>query len=361
MAVHLDIVFNTRRMGLPQTVCASGRGAGLPSADVVKKPSNLTVSGTRSREAVKDSADLSFIAVLMSGFTLLADQHCTVFGRKRAVAAHAPVPVSPLFSLLRASGFGMLLSLGCLSAHAFDGTKTPADDPTPMQAFRLGTQAYKAGDLAEASRALEFAAGKGHALAQWKLARMYSEGDGVPHDDLKAFDYYQAIVDAHGEDSPDTPQARFVSNALVALGSYYLTGIPNTRIRPDQRHATEMFQYAATYFGDSDAQYNLGRIYLDGNDSQQRDTVTAARWLRLAADKGQHPAQAVLGHILFAGEDMPRQAARGLMYLTLARDGANGDPDQWIVDLYRDAFAKATQDERDMCLTYLAQFLKDHS
>jgi len=143
----------------------------------------------------------------------------------------------------------MVLSLGCISAYAFDGTKTPADDPTPMEAFRLGTQAYKAGDLAGASRALEFAAGKGHALAQWKLARMYSEGDGVPHDDLKAFDYYQAIVDAHGEDSPDTPQARFVSNALVALGSYYLTGIPNTRIRPDERHATEMFQYAATYFG----------------------------------------------------------------------------------------------------------------
>ncbi|MDQ0393021.1 tetratricopeptide repeat protein [Labrys monachus] len=255
----------------------------------------------------------------------------------------------------------MLLSLGCLSAHAFDGTKTPADDPTPMQAFRQGTQAYKAGDLAGASRALEFAAGKGHALAQWKLARMYSEGDGVPHDDLKAFDYYQAIVDAHGEDSPDTPQARFVSNALVALGSYYLTGIPNTRIRPDQKHATEMFQYAATYFGDSDAQYNLGRIYLDGNDSEQRDTVTAARWLRLAADKGQHQAQAVLGHILFTGDDMPRQGARGLMYLTLARDGANGDRDQWIVDLYREAFAKATPEERDMCLTYLAQFLKEHS
>jgi hypothetical protein len=65
--------------------------------------------------------------------------------------------------------------------------------------------------------------------------------------------------------------------------------------------------------------------------------------------------------VLFSGDDMPRQAARGLMYLTLARDGANGDRDQWIVDLYNDAFAKASTEERDMSLTYLAQFLKDHS
>ena len=69
----------------------------------------------------------------------------------------------------------------------------------------------------------------------------------------------------------------------------------------------------------------------------------------------------MLGHILFSGDNMPRQGARGLMYLTLARDGATGDHDQWIVDLYTEAFASATSEERDMCLTYLGQFLKDHS
>jgi hypothetical protein len=359
----LNIVIHTQGMDSASFACGADRGpadvAWLP-AGVVKKPLNQPLSHENCREAVKESAEVSFIAALMSGLSFTADQ------RPPAIAPVGTVRGPSkggawLLCLLRVSGLGMLLSLGCVAAHAFDGTKTPADDPTPMQAFKFGTQAYKAGDLAGASRALEFAAGKGHAMAQWKLARMYSEGDGVPHDDLKAFDYYQAIVDAHGEDSPDTPQSRFVSSALVALGSYYLTGIPNTRVQADSRHAAEMFQYAATYFGDSDAQYNLGRIYLDGNDAQQRDPVTAARWLRLAADKGQHQAQAVLGHILFSGADMPRQAARGLMYLTLARDGAAGDRDQWIIDLYTEAFSKATPDERDTCLTYLAQFLKDHS
>ena len=256
---------------------------------------------------------------------------------------------------------GLALLLSSNPAAALDGTKTDSNDPSPIEAFKAGTKAYKAGDMAGAQRALEFAASKGLAMAQWKLARMHSEGEGLPRDDLKAFEYYQAIVDAHGDDSPDMPQARFVSSALVALGSYYLNGIPNSPVRPDQGRAVEMFQYAATYFGDSDAQYNLGRLYLDGGAERPRDAVMAARWLRLAADKGQRQAQAVLGHLLFAGEDMPRQAARGLMYLTLAKDGAADESDKWIVDLYEAAFAKASQDELDVCRVYLQQFLRERS
>jgi TPR repeat protein len=264
--------------------------------------------------------------------------------------------------LVRLLGWAAVaLTVGASAALAFDGTQTPADDPSPVEAFRSGTKAYKAGDLAGASRALEFAAGKGHALAQWKLARMYSEGDGVPRDDAKAFEYYRAIVDAHSDESPDTPQARFVSSAMVALGSYYLTGIPNSRVQVDPQRAIQLFQYAATYFGDSDAQYNLGRLYLDGGPEHPRDPVMAARWLRLAANKGQHQAQAILGHLLFAGEDLPRQAARGLMYLTLARDGASGDADKWIIDSYNAAFAAATPEERERCLDMLERFLKNKS
>lgn len=288
-------------------------------------------------------------------------------GRAMRTGAERSVGIMRAFEALarlagRAVPFGIAAMLTAAPALAFDGTQTPANDRTPMEAFKFGAKAYKAGDLAEASRALEFAAGKGHALAQWKLARMYSEGDGVPRDDLKAFEYYQQIVNAHADDSPDTAQARFVSSALVALGSYYLNGIPNTEVRSDPQRAIEMFQYAATYFGDSDAQYNLGRLFLDGTADRPRDPVMAARWLRLSADKGQHQAQAVLGHLLFAGEeDLPRQAARGLMYLTLARDAATSDADKWIVDLYNQAVSAATPDERQMGLAYLEQYLKNRS
>src|SRR6476469_849494 len=208
-------------------------------------------------------------------------------------------------------------ALAAAPAFAFDGSKVP-DSRTPMEAFSYGTQALKSsvtGEREKAVTSLEYAAEKGHALAQWKLGRMYAEGDGVPRNDLRAFEYFRSIADSHADDSPGTPQARFVANAFVALGHYYLDGIPKTAIKRDPDRAREMFSYAASYFGDPDAQYYLGRLYLDGNGAA-KDAKQAARWLGLSAHKGQNQAQALLGAMLFSGEHVPRQAARGLMWLT---------------------------------------------
>ena len=91
--------------------------------------------------------------------------------------------------------------------------------------------------------------------AQWKVGRMYADGDGVPQDDMRAFNYFSQIANTHPDESPGTPQARLVANAFVALGRYYLSGIPDSTIKPDAARAREMFAYAASYFGDADAQY----------------------------------------------------------------------------------------------------------
>jgi TPR repeat protein len=120
--------------------------------------------------------------------------------------------------------------------------------------------------------------------------------------------------------------------------------------------AQEMFSYAASYFGDPDAQYYLARLYLDGKGAP-RDARQAARWLSLAANKGQHQAQALLGRMLVRGETVPRQVARGLMWLTLARDSAATE-EVWISDLYDVAFKQATDDERALALVYLERWIK---
>ena len=164
-------------------------------------------------------------------------------------------------------------------------------------------------------------------IAQWKLGRMYADGDGVIQDDLRAFEYFSRIANAHAEDSPSAPQATIVANAFVALGRYYLNGIPNSKIKPDSDRAREMFSYAASYFGNADAQYDLARLYLKTPDASRDDFRYGARWLGLAAQKGQHQAQAMLGQMLFNGDRLPRQAARGLMWLTLARDNAGARRD----------------------------------
>jgi uncharacterized protein len=257
--------------------------------------------------------------------------------------------------IVRTVVIGLALTVGPVTA--FDGSRAPSDRITPIEAFRSAAQALKTGEKDKAVTSLQYAAENGHALAQWQLGRMYAKGDGVPRDDLRAFEYFTQLANAHADDSPDMPQARVVANAFVALGGYYLKGIPNTRVKPDPDRAFDMFSYAASFFGDPDAQYNLARLYFDGTGTT-RDRRQAAKWLRLAAYKGQHEAQALLGRMLFKGEDVPRQPAWGLMWLTLARDSA-GSNEIWISDLYDAAFVQATEDERALALTYLERWIKN--
>jgi uncharacterized protein len=242
---------------------------------------------------------------------------------------------------------------------AFDGTSAPntallapGDGLRPVA--RTPDGADKANAKTSTLTALEYAADQGHLEAQWKVGRMYADGDGVPQDDLRAFNYFSQIANAHPDESPGTPQARLVANAFVALGRYYLAGIPNSTIKPDVVRAREMFDYAASYFADADAQYQLGRLYLDSTPS---DAHKAARWFQLSATKGDCRAEAVLGDMLFRGQHVPRQAARGLMWLTLGRDCA-GPEDGWIKPLYDNAFHRASDDERAMALVYLEDWLR---
>ena len=232
----------------------------------------------------------------------------------------------------------------------------PATPITPFEAFRSGARALKDGDKGKALVSLEYAAEQGLIAAQWKLGRMYAEGDGVERSDLRAFEYFSGIADAHADDNPGTPQARYVANAFVALGHYYRNGIPNSDVRVDLGRARHMYAYAASYFADPDAQYHLGRLMLDAS-SPFKDPRQAARWLHSAANKGQYQAQAVLGRMLFAGETgVPRQPARGLMWLTLARSNA-GPSEGWISELYDAAFKQATDEDRALAGDFLMRWM----
>jgi TPR repeat protein len=261
-------------------------------------------------------------------------------------------------------------------AAAFDGTRTPPDARlstpdrpvpprsigpetpavTPFEAFRSGARALRAGEMDKAVTSLEYAAEQGHPVAQWKLGRMYADGEGVKRNDLRAFEYFSRIANAHADDNPSGPQSRFVASAFVALGHYHLEGIPESRVKPDAVRARQMYAYAASYFGDADAQYHLGRMYLEGT-GVPKDARQAGRWLLLAAQKGQHHAQAVLGSMLFKGDQVQRQGARGLMWLTLAAEARSAE-ETWIAKLHEAASKQATDDEKALALSYLERWLR---
>jgi TPR repeat protein len=260
--------------------------------------------------------------------------------------------------------FALLLgAIPVAPAFAFDGAPANQDTRIPV----ISAQPGAAGALKRAIPApaatdesltsLKYAAEGGHPIAQWKLGRMYADGNGVNQDDLLAFDYFSRVANAHAEDSPSAPQAAIVANAFVALGRYYLSGIPNSKIKSDPERAREMFSYAASYFGNADAQYDLAQLYLKGTVTSREDFRYGARWLGLAAQKGQHQAQALLGQMLFNGDQLPRQAARGLMWLTLAEENATPD-ETWIKESYGRAMSKASEDDRAMALQMLKQWVQ---
>jgi uncharacterized protein len=244
------------------------------------------------------------------------------------------------------------LTFGLAPAFGFDGStsnapeKIPGNFSDPQQALRVGVDDLKAGDAVASVAALTYAAEGGQAIARWKLGEMYADGDGVPRDDVKAYYYFNQMVEDYDEDQPDRRNLSAISNAFVAVGVYCLNGIPNSDVRADPRRAHELFQYAATIFGDPNAQYNLAHMYLVGAGGLAKDSIAAVRWLAVAADKRHPPSEALLGHMLFTGDGVPHQRARGLMWLELAKDGASDTKEPWIRDLYQRDFGLASDDDR---------------
>jgi TPR repeat protein len=251
------------------------------------------------------------------------------------------------------------LAFGIEPTRSLDGTPSSnaaISPPSAGDAFRTATEELKSGQKSRAVMSLQYAADHGHGVALWQLGRMYADGDGVPRDDVRAFEYFQKFADKHADDNPAAPRSRFVANAFVALGHYYREGIPNSGVAPSPERARRMFSHAASYFGDPEAQYQLATLYLEGH-GVGRDAKRAVPWLMLAANKGHYKSQAVLGRILFKGEHGVRQRASGLMWLTVACDGP-GAKVPWIAELRETAVKQATDDERAMALILLQRWVE---
>jgi TPR repeat protein len=220
----------------------------------------------------------------------------------------------------RVTGVVLFSLTACLPGSrmdAFEGTDGATVEQAPLRTFttpraalQAGLEGFRSGDTASAIEELKYAASGGEPPAQWKLAKIYTNGDGVPRDDLKAYDYFSEIATNYDEDNPEQRDLAIVSSAFVALGIYDLNGIANSKVRPDPQRALRMFQFAATTFGDANAQYNLAQMHLEGA-GVGKDGREAIRWLFLAADKGHLQAEALLGQTLFSGrEGVQPQRAR---------------------------------------------------
>lgn len=239
------------------------------------------------------------------------------------------------------------IDIGPLEAQA---EPTTAIDAALALANRLDGAAGGVSSAA-ALMALQDAAAAGQPMALWQLGLMYENGEGVAKDPVKAFGYFSQIANEHADTAPRGVEADIVAQSFVKVGEYYRDGLPDAGIPIDERRSHAMIMHAATYFGDADAQYRLGQLYLDDNELGE-NPLQGARWLSLAARKGHAAAQATLGHLLFNGSDgLEPQPEEGLMWMMVAQQRVAGTPDEaWITALVNGAISVATPKQRSTAL-----------
>ena len=248
-------------------------------------------------------------------------------------------------------GIGLALSVMTLPCHAFDTSNEMNEDSSPFALFKFGFSAYKKGDKDEAVKALRFAAEKGHQGANWKLGRMYAEGDGVKEDDYEAYKMFEQVVHEGAEQG--TQNESYVADALVALAGYVKRGIPNSPIKSNPSAARDLYLQAASNFGDSDAQFELGKMLMKGEGGQPNPNQ-AARWFRLSAQKGHAGAQAMLGTLLF----QVGKTVRGLAMMTAAFERASKQDRVWIGDIQEQAFSIANEADRRTAIVLAEDIIK---
>jgi TPR repeat protein len=244
-----------------------------------------------------------------------------------------------LISVTMAAVFALAASV--LPVHA----QTAADAALNMANMLDGAGGGVSGD--DLLAALEDAAEAGQPMAMWQLGTMYENGEGVDRDPVKAFGYFAQIANQHADAAPKGVEADIVAQSFVKVGDYYKQGLPDAGIPADAARSHALLLHAATYFGDADAQYRVGLLYLQ-EDEMGLNPLQSARWFSLAARKGHCPAQAQLGELLFHGiEGIEPQPVEGLMWLTVAQERCAGTADSaWITDMLTRALSLSSPEDQ---------------
>lgn len=244
---------------------------------------------------------------------------------------------------------GTLLAATLAASGAF--AQSAADAANALAAGGQGAFAGAEAGISSADmvQVLEQAAAAGDPLAMWRLGVMYESGTGVEQDRVKAFGYFSRIADENADAAPKSIEADIVAQSFVKMGDYYRVGLPGAGITADQNESRALLFHAASYFGDPEAQYKLGLVYLD--EDNPGSALQGARWLALAAHKGHVGAMAVLGDLLFNGDRIEQQPVEGLMWLNLAHQRTKGSADEtWVAELLNRDSSIATPEQRKQAL-----------
>jgi hypothetical protein len=212
---------------------------------------------------------------------------------------------------------------------------------SPREALKQGMSAYQGGYFEIAIPALEFAAAKSEFMAEYYLARIYSDNSGAHTDHAKAYLLFQKIANEHADADPDDdPRAPYVGKSLTALAGYMRRGLKEIGLKADPQQAVIYLQNASTTFADEDAQFELAKLKLSG-DGVDEDGATARHWLADLSERGHAGAQAFLADLLWRGKYLKADKATALALIAIAVENAPVYDRLWIEDIYQNIYCGA--------------------
>jgi TPR repeat protein len=178
---------------------------------------------------------------------------------------------------------------------------------TPQYYHDLGVKSYHSKDYSEAAKWFLKAAEQGDADAQYNLALMYENGEGVKKDYKEAVRWYTKAAE------------QGYASAQYMLGYMYCNGLGVK----DYSEALKWYRKAAEQ-GDADAQGNLGWMYANGL-GVSRDYKEAVKWYRKSAEKGQAGAQGNLGWMYEYGLGVSRDYNEAVKWYRKSAEQGNAD------------------------------------
>ena len=166
---------------------------------------------------------------------------------------------------------------------------------------------------------------QGDAEAEYQLAYHYLWCTPCD-DDAKRDRMKELLRDAAAKDHPD---------AIWFLA---------TRQTHEANPEFERMLLRAGQLGSVNAQRELGVMYATGEWSGPKDLAEAARWYRLAAEKGHAESQYDLGFMLLLGEGGRKSVDEGLMWLDRAAEQEEYSAFRLLADCYENGYCDVPRD-----------------
>lgn len=164
-------------------------------------------------------------------------------------------------------------------------------------------------DSIKAAAWFQKAAEQGDAMAQLLLAVKYENGNGVHQDFIKAVEWYKKAAEQ------GNAKAQFLLGGMYQNGK----GVPNNSTK-----AAEWYQKAAEQ-GNAEAQFLLGGIYAFGEESVPKDSTKAAEWWQKAAEQGNASAQFFLGGMYQDGNGVPKNLTKAAEWFEKAAEQGDAE------------------------------------